>query len=443
MDAQTLVGVLVGLLAGALIGAVAVLAALRGRLRDGRAARDELVRAQARLDAAAEADRGRRELLEAAQVELTDRFRALSAEALDRGASRFLELADARLRETGVKAAGELDQRRAAVEALVAPLKDTLGRVESQLRELETARASAYASLTQQVKDAQLTSEQLRTQTASLVQALRAPQTRGRWGEMQLRRVVEMAGMAEHCDFEEQLTLQTEDGPVRPDLVVKLAGGKHVVVDAKVSLAAYLEAAETPDDDVRVARLAAHARHLRAHVDSLAAKAYWTALPATPEFVVCFVPGEAFLAPALEAEPGLLEYAMGKRVLVATPTTLVALLRTVGYAWQQHALTDKAREVFELGRELYSRLGTLGTHVDKLGRSLSRTVDDYNRAVGSLERSVLSQARKFNTLKVTEAELGSPRTVEETPRPLTGPELLSPPGEVRAVVPLAATGSDG
>ena len=443
MDAQTLLAALVGVLIGLLAGAAFALRLVRPRLLAGRSAEADLVRVQARLEAVEAADRDRRELLDSAQAELAERFRALSAEALDRGASRFLELADARLRETGAKATGELEQRRAAVEALVAPLKDTLGRVENQLRELETARASAYASLTQQVKDAQLTSEQLRSQTAALVQALRAPQTRGRWGEMQLRRVVEMAGMAEHCDFEEQMTLQTEGGPIRPDLVVKLAGGKHVVVDAKVSLAAYLEAAETSDDDVRTNRLAAHARHLRTHVDSLAAKSYWTALPATPEFVVCFVPGEAFLAPALESEPGLLEYAMSRRVLVATPTTLVALLRTVGYAWQQQALTDKAREVFELGRELYARLGTLGGHVDKLGRSLSRTVDDYNRAVGSLERSVLSQARKFSTLKVTEGELDSPRTVEETTRPLTGPELLSPAAEVRAVVSLPPTGSEG
>ena len=267
-------------------------------------------------------------------------------------------------------------------------------------------------------------SEALREQTSSLVTALRAPQARGRWGEMQLRRVVEMAGMVEHCDFTEQATVTTDHGMLRPDLVVRLAGGKQVVVDAKVSLAAYLDAAESRDPDVIEARMRAHARHLREHVTGLAAKEYWRAFEPTPEFVVLFVPGDAFLAPALERDPQLLEDAMQRKVLIATPTTLMAMLRTIAYSWQQEALTAHARSVFELGRELYRRLGTLGGHVDKLGRSLRRAVDDYNRTVGSLERNVLVQARKMADLQVTDAELRAPPPMDSVPRPLNAPELL-------------------
>jgi DNA recombination protein RmuC len=310
------------------------------------------------------------------------------------------------------------------VAVAVAPLRESLAKVESHLRQLETARVSAYAALTEQVSMVRETSADLRAETAALVTALRAPQVRGRWGEMQLRRVVEVAGMLDRCDFSEQVSVRTTEGVLRPDLVVRLAGGKNVVVDAKVALSAYLEAAEASDADVREGRLHAHARQLRAHVDGLAAKSYWAALAPSPEFVVLFVPGEAFLAPALERDPALLEDAMRKGVVVATPTTLLAMLRTIAYAWQQEALTDNAREVFELGSELYRRLGTMGGHVDKLGRSLRRAVEDYNATVGSLERTVLSQARRMAELEVTDRELASPGTVEEVPRALTARELI-------------------
>jgi DNA recombination protein RmuC len=306
----------------------------------------------------------------------------------------------------------------------VAPLRDTLSKVESHLRELEGARISAYTSLTEQVGFVRQASEALHEQTSSLVTALRAPQARGRWGEMQLRRVVEMAGMVEHCDFTEQTSIMTDHGMIRPDMVVRLSGGKQIVVDAKVSLAAYLAAAESRDPDVIEDRMRAHARHMRDHVTGLAAKEYWREFEPTPEFVVLFVPGDAFLAPALERDPALLEDAMQLKVLIATPTTLMAMLRTVAYSWQQEALTEHARSVFELGRELYRRLGTLGGHVDKLGRSLGRAVDDYNKTVGSLERNVLVQARKMAELQVTDAELAAPPPVDVAPRPLGAPELL-------------------
>ena len=250
---------------------------------------------------------------------------------------------------------------------------------------------------------------------------------------MQLRRVVEMAGMVEHCDFTEQASVTTSDGMLRPDLVVRLAGGKQIVVDAKVSLAAYLQAVESKDPDDAAERMRAHARHLRAHVDGLAAKDYWRAFQPTPEFVVLFVPGDAFLAPALEQDPGLLEHAMTKRVLITTPTTLMAMLRTVAYSWQQEALTTHAKAVFELGQELYRRLGGLGGHVHKLGRSLTRAVDDYNSTVGSLERTVLSQARKMADLHVTDADLPAPEPLDAMTRPLGASELVASADEARSL----------
>jgi len=269
------------------------------------------------------------------------------------------------------------------------------------------------------------------------VTALRRPEARGRWGEMQLRRVVELAGMASRCDFDEQVGVTTADGALRPDMVIRLAGGKNIVVDSKVSLAAYLEAAETSAEDVRTARLGAHARHLREHVDRLAAKAYWAALAPSPEFVVLFIPGEAFLAPALEHDPGLLEHAMAHKVHIATPTTLVTMLRTAQYAWQQAALSENARAVFDLGRELYDRIASLGKHVDGLGKALTNAVSAYNRTIGSLESRVLVSARKLNELGIVEAELDQLRPVEETVRSLsaaelivdTGPELVGSPRE--------------
>jgi DNA recombination protein RmuC len=256
--------------------------------------------------------------------------------------------------------------------------------------------------------------------------------------------VVELAGMSARCDFDEQVTVATPDGAMRPDLVVRLAGGKNIVVDSKVSLAAYLEAAESDDDGVRTARLGAHARHLRDHVDRLAAKAYWTALSPSPEFVILFIPGEAFLAPALERDPGLLEYALARKVHIATPTTLVTMLRTAQYAWQQAALAENARAVFDLGRQLYERISGLGGHVDRLGRALAKAVSAYNQTVGSLESRVLPSARKLSELGVVDGELTAPGVVEETPRALSAPELAPGPAPESATAPeLDAAELDG
>ena len=346
----------------------------------------------------------------------------LTARSLATGADTEVRLLRERLAVADASAGRHED-----IAVTVAPLREALGKVEVHLRELEHARVTAYTSLSEQVGFMRSTGEALRDQTSSLVTALRAPQARGRWGEMQLRRVVELAGMVEHCDFTEQASVTSDHGVLRPDLVVRLAGGKNVVVDSKVSLSAYLEAAESRDPDVIEGRMLAHARHLREHVKGLAAKEYWRSFEPTPEFVVLFVPGDAFLAPALERDPQLLDDAMSAKVLIATPTTLIAMLRTVAYSWQQEALTANAREVFELGRELYRRLGTLGGHAEKLGRALSRSVEDYNSLVGSLERSVLVQARRMAELQVTDADLAAPTPVVSAVRPLGAPELVAPP----------------
>ena len=366
--------------------------------------------ARSRVATADERARGAQERAALIEGQLGDRFAALSAEALDASTARFLEMAE-----------GRLQNRQAAVEHLVEPLKQTLARVEEQMRESDHARTRSHAALAEQVHLARQTSEQLRDQTAALVTALRRPEARGRWGELQLRRVVELAGMSARVDFDEQVSV--DSGALRPDMVVRLAGGKNIVVDSKVTLAAYLEAAEASDEAVQALRLDAHARHLREHIDRLSAKAYWAALSPSPEFVILFIPGEAFLAPALERDPGLLEYAIRRRVHVATPTTLVTMLRTAQYAWQQEALSDNARAVFDLGRELYERLSGLGKHMDRLGRSLNSSVAAFNQTIGSLESRVMVTARRLNDLGVTDGSLATPEMIEEQARALSAPEL--------------------
>jgi DNA recombination protein RmuC len=390
--------------------------------------------ARGRVASAEERARGAAERAALVEGQLAERFQALSAQALDASTARFLDVAEGRLRAANASASTELETRRAAVEHLVGPLKETLARVEEQLRESDRARIESHAALAEQVAIARHTSEQLRTQTQALVTALRRPEARGRWGELQLRRVVELAGMTARCDFDEQVAVTGPDGMLRPDMVIRLTGGKNIVVDSKVSLAAYLEAAEADDEDGRTGRMDAHARHLREHVDRLAGKAYWAALSPSPEFVILFIPGEAFLAPALERDPGLLEYAFGRKVHIATPTTLVTMLRTAQYAWQQEALAENARAVFDLGHQLYERIAGLGGHVDRLGRNLAKAVASYNQAVGSLESRVLVSARRLAELGVVEAGLPAPSPVEETARPLSAPELLG--GEQLEVGPV-------
>ncbi|MFI5956427.1 DNA recombination protein RmuC [Cryptosporangium sp. NPDC051539] len=317
-----------------------------------------------------------------------------------------------------------IDRNNAAFTQLVGPIRESIANVEHTVVELEKDRAVAHAALREQVNAMQQTGEKLRVETGQLVSALKAPQVRGRWGEHQLRRIVEVAGMVEHCDFVEQAVSNTEDGLLRPDLVVTLAGGKSVVVDAKVPFAAYLEAMEARDEQARNARMEAHARHLRTHVDQLSGKAYWQRFEPTPEFVVLFVPADTFLDAALQREPNLLEHAFARNIVVATPSTLVALLRTIAYTWRQEALAENAAAVHALGRDLYQRLSTMGGHVDKLGTALSAAVARYNDAVGSLEARVLVTARRFTDLQVATSDIEPPRQVEAVPRALQAPELV-------------------
>ncbi|SBT51933.1 DNA recombination protein RmuC [Micromonospora auratinigra] len=318
-------------------------------------------------------------------------------------------------------------QSQEAVARAVAPLHETLRRYEQRVTELERDRVDAYAELREQVRAMSSVSGELRTETKQLVAALRAPQVRGRWGEHQLRRIVEAAGLLEHCDFNEQVTAATDHQGVRPDLVVRLHGGRTVVVDAKAPFDAYLTAMEARDERGRDSQLDAHARHLRGHVDALAAKSYWAAFDQNPEFVVLFVPADPFLDVALQRDPTLLEHAFARNVVLATPATLVALLRTVAYSWRQEALARNAATVHSLARELYGRLSTLGDHVGKLGASLGGAVTAYNRAVGSLEARVLVSARKLAELGVSDQDLAVPAQVELTPRQPQAPELLDEP----------------
>ncbi|HEX6968150.1 MAG TPA: DNA recombination protein RmuC [Micromonosporaceae bacterium] len=314
-------------------------------------------------------------------------------------------------------------QSHDAVTRAVAPLQDTLRRYEQRVAELERDRVDAYAELREQVRSMTAVSDELRTETKQLVAALRTPQVRGRWGEHQLRRIVEAAGMVEHCDFEEQVNAATEHKGVRPDLVVRLHGGRSVVVDAKAPFDAYLSAMEARTEPERDRHLQTHAKHLRGHVDALAAKSYWSAFDQTPEFVVLFVPADPFLDAALQRDPALLEYAFARNVVLATPATLIALLRTVAYAWRQEALARNAAAVHALARELYGRLATLGDHVTKLGNSLGSAVAAYNRAVGSLESRVLVSARRLAGLGVSDDELATPPQLEVAPRQVQAPEL--------------------
>lgn len=312
-----------------------------------------------------------------------------------------------------------------AFNTLVAPLRENLAKVEHHVASVERQRVDAYAGLREQIDVMHRSNIQLRTETAQLVAALRAPQVRGRWGEQQLRRIVEAAGMVEQCDFDEQVTTTTVDGIQRPDMVVTLAGGKHLVVDAKVPISAYLEAMESRDDHARKERLQAHAKHLRGHVDTLASKAYWEAVDGTPEFVVLFVPADTFLDSALRNDATLLEHAFTRNVVIATPSTLIALLRTIAYTWRQEALAQNAKEIHDLGKELHQRLSTFGDHISKVGSSLGTAVAKYNSAVGSLEGRVLVTARKFGELQGITKEFPSPEQIEAVPRQLQAPELVT------------------
>jgi len=386
-------------------------------------------RAQANVHAAQLRAASARAALEAERTTASERFSAVAAEALRQNNEQFLALAGQSLARADQRHDAQLAQREEAVRAMVDPLAKTLDAVRAQVTDAEKARIASHSTLAEQVTQMRQTSELLRGETSQLVTALRSAQTRGAWGELQLRRVVEAAGMLERVDFTEQPSFRSDDGLVRPDLVVHLAGGKNVVVDAKAPFLGYLDAQQSGDEQTRTARLAAHARHLKGHVDDLASKAYWDQVSPAPEFVVMFVPAEAFLAAALDEDPGLLEYAIAKNVILATPTTLLALLRTVAYSWRQEALAENAQQVLTLGKELHSRLATMGGHLTKLGRALGTAASAYNETVGSMERRVLVSARRLADLGVVDGDLDGAPPVEAALSMVSAPELLASASE--------------
>jgi DNA recombination protein RmuC len=379
----------VGLLIGLLVGGGAVWAVLHAKLAASKVALEN-------------------------ERELSARFDAMAADALRKNNETFLELA-----------AGRLGQKEQAVEQLVQPLKESLAKVDGKIQQLEVARQGAYSELRTQVAELAQAQKELRSETGNLVGALRdRPNVRGRWGEIQLKRVVEMAGMLEHCDFETQKHVATEDGRLRPDLVVSLPGGKSVVVDAKFAGQAYLESLGAKNDDERLVKLRDHARQVRDHVTKLSHKSYWSQFEETPEFVVLFIPGETYLSAALEQDPSLIEDGVNQQVIIATPTTLIALLRAVAYGWRQETIAESARAISELGRDLYTRLGTFTEHVAKVGRGLESAIRSYNEAVGSLESRVLPTARKFKDNGISPAaELAELDVIDRSIRPVTAAEL--------------------
>ena len=352
-----------------------------------------------------------------ANAKLTETFAELSNRSLQANSDTFLKLAEQNLNTHQEKAKRELSEREKAVESMVKPIRDALEASQKQIADLEKSRSEAYGGIKNQLEEMQLSQKSLRQETHNLVNALRRPEVRGRWGEITLRRLVELAGMVEHCDFDEQVHTETDGQIIRPDMVVRMPDQRELVVDVKTPLDAYLSAVEAKDDDQRQLCLKRHAKNVRAHIRMLASKAYWNQFEESPEFVILFIPGDQFLSAALNEEPDLIEYALSQQIILATPTSFVALLKAVAYGWRQLALADNAKEIRVLAEDLYARLATYVSHMNKVGRQLASSVENYNKAVGSLERSVLPGARKFVELGVhPKKEVEKLESIEAVPR---------------------------
>ncbi len=357
-----------------------------------------------------------------AQALLIERFGAVSQQALQSNNQTFLDLAKTAFEKLRQESQGDLQSRQQAIESMVKPVQESLQRVDQKIQDLEKSRVGAYEGIKQQVQSLLEVQNRLRDETGNLVKALRSPIVRGRWGEIQLKRVVEMAGMLEHCDFYEQSSREGDDGKrLRPDMVVRLPGGKQIIVDAKAPLSAYLEAIEATTEEARILRLKHHALQIREHMTLLSRKSYWDQFQPSPEFVVLFLPGEAFFSAALEQDPALIEMGVEQRVILATPTTLIALLRAVAYGWRQESITQNAELISQLGRELYKRVVDLSDHLSRVGKGLGHAVESYNRAIGSYESRVLVSARRFQELDpmASKEELGPLAGVETVTRELT------------------------
>jgi DNA recombination protein RmuC len=418
--------------------------AQRERLREDNA---EL---KAQLEGERRAAQERSESFKQAAEELSEKFKALSRDALKDNNQSFLDLARATLEKFQANAKGDLELRQRAIDQLVKPLKDSLEKVDGKIGEMEKARAGAYSELREQVRALATSQLQLQAETGNLVKALRTPHIRGRWGEIQLRRVVELAGMLQYCDFTEQETVASEDGRIRPDMIVRLPGNRTIVVDAKVPFDAFYESISTTDDAVRLEKLKDHARLVRAHIGALSKKSYWETVQPTPEFVLLFLPGENFYSAALEQDPKLIEDGVNQGVIIATPTTLIALLKAVSYGWRQEQMAANAQEVSRLGKDLYDRLRTFTNHFADIGRGLDRAIESYNKGVGSLEARVLVTARKFKergAIAGEEIEILEP--IDKTARGLgldeggLFPELVAPaePAEEEDTLPLLSSKS--
>jgi len=396
-------------------------------------AREETSTLKAQLAAEQRGGREREESFKQATAELAEKFKALSRDALKDNNQEFLNLARATLEKFQANAKGDLEQRRQAIDQLVQPLRESLQKVDGKIEEMERIRAGAYAGLVEQVKTLASSQQQLQAETGNLVKALRTPHIRGRWGEIQLRRVVELAGMVQYCDFTEQETINNEDRAIRPDVIVRLPGNRTIVVDAKVPFEAFYESISTADEAIRLERLKEHARLVRTHIGALGRKSYWETVQPTPEFVLLFLPGENFYSAALEQDPKLIEDGVNQGVIIATPTTLIALLKAVSYGWRQERMAANAQEVSKLGKDLYDRLRTFTGYFADIGKGLDRALESYNKGVGSLEARVLVTARKFKdrgAIAGEEIEIQEP--LDKSTRALTldegglFPELISP-----------------